>query len=180
MLQAFRKSVPSREKKFRLDQYFGQALISCPKLSRCMIRAWYAILPSTNEERSAPSCMNLPRRLSLGTMTVDTGFRKNPISSSALRSHASIDVKTVWILEAIGQAMSESLTVVHPVPFSIGRKAGCSLQLQSRTVSSHHADLTVRDSSLLLIDRQSTNFQRRMMWVSMRQGTTPSQRHAHI
>ena len=30
------------------------------------------------------------------------------------------------------------------------------------------------------IDRQSTNFQRRMMWVSMRQGTTPSQRHAHI
>jgi EAL domain-containing protein (putative c-di-GMP-specific phosphodiesterase class I) len=90
-------------------------------------------------------------------MTVETGILKGPISTGALRSHAPSDVKTVWILEAIGQTMSESLTVVHPVPFSIGRKAGCSLQLQSRTVSSHHADLTVRDSNLLLIDRQSTN-----------------------
>ncbi|MFO0180732.1 MAG: FHA domain-containing protein, partial [bacterium] len=72
-------------------------------------------------------------------------------------SRSSMAVKTVWILEAVGQAMPEWLTVIQPVPFSIGRKAGCCLQLQSRAVSSHHADLTIRDSNLFLIDRQSTN-----------------------
>ena len=79
-----------------------------------------------------------------------------PISTAARRSvHA--DTKTVWILASVGNQVSNALTVVHPVPFSIGRKAGCSLQLPSKTVSSHHADLTSRDGQLILIDRQSTN-----------------------
>jgi EAL domain-containing protein (putative c-di-GMP-specific phosphodiesterase class I) len=80
----------------------------------------------------------------------------NPISASARRSSVA-DTKAVWILAAINQQVSNALTVVHPVPFSIGRKAGCSLQLPSKTVSSHHADLTIRDGNLVLIDRQSTN-----------------------
>ncbi|MEQ1827895.1 MAG: FHA domain-containing protein, partial [Pirellula sp.] len=80
----------------------------------------------------------------------------NPISASSRRP-CPTDMKTVWILASINQQVSNALTVVHPVPFSIGRKAGCSLQLPSRTVSSHHADLTIRDGVLVLIDRQSTN-----------------------
>ncbi len=86
----------------------------------------------------------------------DIALIHNPISDGPRRS-ISGETKTVWILASVGNQISDALTVVHPVPFSIGRKAGCSLQLQSKTVSSHHADLTCRDGQLILIDRQSTN-----------------------
>ena len=79
-----------------------------------------------------------------------------PISTRSRMSGLS-ETKTVWILASVGMQVSNALTVIYPVPFSIGRKAGCSLQLASRTVSSHHADLTVRDGNLVLIDRNSTN-----------------------
>ncbi len=86
----------------------------------------------------------------------DNALAHKPISTAARRSMCS-ETKTVWILASVGNQISNALTVIHPVPFSIGRKAGCSLQLQSKTVSSHHADLTNRDGHLVLIDRQSTN-----------------------
>ncbi|XZE19671.1 EAL domain-containing protein [Pirellulaceae bacterium SH449] len=89
-------------------------------------------------------------------MIVDAGLCNRPVSTQSRRSLSS-DSKLVWLLEKIGQSEIDSLTVIYPVPFSIGRKAGCSLQLQSRTVSSHHADLSIRDGGLVLIDRQSTN-----------------------
>ena len=79
-----------------------------------------------------------------------------PNSTGARRTN-SVESKTVWILASVGNQVSNALTVVHPVPFSIGRKTGCSLQLPSKAVSSHHADLTNRDGHLVLIDRQSTN-----------------------
>ncbi len=78
-----------------------------------------------------------------------------PISTGARRSPG--EATSVWILASVGNQISNALTVVHPVPFSIGRKAGCSLQLPSKAVSSHHADLAIRDGNLVLIDRQSTN-----------------------
>jgi EAL domain-containing protein (putative c-di-GMP-specific phosphodiesterase class I) len=89
-------------------------------------------------------------------MIGEQGLISSPLSTSSRRS-ISVESKSVWMLEKIGQSNSDSLTVVYPVPFSIGRKAGCSLQLQSRTVSSHHADLSIREGQLVLIDRQSTN-----------------------
>lgn len=89
-------------------------------------------------------------------MNSDIAFNHKPISTAARRS-ISVETKTVWILASVGQQISNALTVIHPVPFSIGRKAGCSLQLPSKTVSSHHADLTIRDGQLVLLDRQSTN-----------------------
>jgi EAL domain-containing protein (putative c-di-GMP-specific phosphodiesterase class I) len=49
------------------------------------------------------------------------------------------------------------LTVLHPFPFVIGRKTGCSLQLNSRAVSSRHAEFVVRENQLVLVDLQSTN-----------------------
>jgi len=78
-----------------------------------------------------------------------------PISTAARRS--SSEKKTVWILASVGSQITNALTVIHPIPFSVGRKTGCSLQLPSKTVSSHHADFSIRDGQLLLIDRQSTN-----------------------
>ncbi len=89
-------------------------------------------------------------------MNSDIALNHKPISTTARRS-ASVETKTVWILACVGQQVSNALTVIHPVPFSIGRKAGCSLQLPSQTVSGHHADLTIRDGNLVLVDRQSTN-----------------------
>jgi len=49
------------------------------------------------------------------------------------------------------------LTVIHPFPFSIGRKSGNSLQINSRAVSSQHAEIQILDDDLILVDRQSTN-----------------------
>jgi EAL domain-containing protein (putative c-di-GMP-specific phosphodiesterase class I) len=89
-------------------------------------------------------------------MNSNLAVANNPISTNARRFNSG-EVKTVWILASVGQQVSNALTVIHPVPFSIGRKSGCSFQLQSKTVSSHHADLTVRDGQLVLIDRNSTN-----------------------
>jgi len=80
-----------------------------------------------------------------------------PNANSSSRRTAMAESKAVWILSAVGTPATNSLTVIHPVPFSIGRKPGCSMQLPSRAVSSLHADLTVRDGQLLLIDRNSTN-----------------------
>ncbi|HUP79826.1 MAG TPA: EAL domain-containing protein [Pirellula sp.] len=88
-------------------------------------------------------------------MISDFALNHKPISPGSRRSPA--EPKVVWILSSVGNQSSNSLTVVHPVPFSIGRKPGCSLQLQSKAVSSHHADLTARDGNLVLIDRNSTN-----------------------
>ena len=88
-------------------------------------------------------------------MTSDIAHFHKPISTALRRGPA--EKKTVWILASVGNQVSNALTVVHPIPFSIGRKAGCSLQLPSKTVSSHHADLTSRDGHLILNDRQSTN-----------------------
>ncbi|MFN9914293.1 MAG: FHA domain-containing protein, partial [Pirellulaceae bacterium] len=49
------------------------------------------------------------------------------------------------------------LTVLQPLPFTIGRKPGNSLQLNSRAVSSFHAEFVENEYGLLLVDHQSTN-----------------------
>jgi EAL domain-containing protein (putative c-di-GMP-specific phosphodiesterase class I) len=61
------------------------------------------------------------------------------------------------MLESLGEQPMEDLTVIHPFPFSIGRKVGCSLQIPSKTISGHHADLIMQEGELFVIDRDSTN-----------------------
>ena len=77
------------------------------------------------------------------------------------RSHSlgmSSASKVAWILVGVGNVQSaHPMTVLHPTPFSVGRKPGCSLQINSKTVSSHHADFEVHDGQLILTDRASTN-----------------------
>ena len=66
--------------------------------------------------------------------------------------------KKVWILAAVGtDSPSNPLTVLHPSPFTVGRKPGQLLQINSRTVSNEHATLCVQDDGLLLTDNISTN-----------------------
>lgn len=65
---------------------------------------------------------------------------------------------SIWMLASVNPSQQiNPLTVIHPMPFSIGRKSGNSLQLNSRAVSSQHAELVERDGDLILVDRQSTN-----------------------
>lgn len=64
----------------------------------------------------------------------------------------------IWMLASVNPSQQiNPLTVIHPIPFSIGRKSGNSLQLNSRAVSSHHAEINFHDGELILTDRQSTN-----------------------
>lgn len=81
---------------------------------------------------------------------------RTPLSSIARRFSVG-ENRSVWILASVGQQTTDNLTVIHPIPFSVGRKVGCSLQLPSKTVSGHHADLILRDGKLIVVDRESTN-----------------------
>jgi len=74
------------------------------------------------------------------------------------RPNANSDRPVVWMLASVNPSQQTSpLTVIHPIPFSVGRKSGNSLQLNSRAVSSQHAELYIRDGQLILSDLQSTN-----------------------
>jgi EAL domain-containing protein (putative c-di-GMP-specific phosphodiesterase class I) len=67
-------------------------------------------------------------------------------------------VSTGWFLADVSShATKNDLIAIESSPFSVGRKPGCSLQLNARTVSGHHADLLVQDGNLVLVDRGSTN-----------------------
>ncbi len=65
--------------------------------------------------------------------------------------------KAVWILASFGDQSTDTFTVIHPSPFSVGRKVGCSLQLPSKTVSGNHANLSIEDGKLTVSDLDSTN-----------------------
>lgn len=65
---------------------------------------------------------------------------------------------SIWMLASVNPAQQTSpLTVLHPIPFTIGRKSGNAMQLNSRAVSSNHAQIILRDNALVLIDNNSTN-----------------------
>ncbi len=64
----------------------------------------------------------------------------------------------VWILHAVGSEEGNNpLTVIYPTPFTVGRKPGVSLQINSRTVSSQHAEIIIESGRLILRDLGSTN-----------------------
>jgi len=79
-------------------------------------------------------------------------------TTTATRRSSNVDRPVVWILASANPWQQTSpLTVIHPIPFSIGRKSGNSLQLSSRAVSSQHAELEIYEGQLVLKDLQSTN-----------------------
>ncbi|GAB5406476.1 MAG: EAL domain-containing protein [Aureliella sp.] len=66
---------------------------------------------------------------------------------------------STWSLVSVrGSAIdAESFAVKPPLPFTIGRNVGCSIQLKSTTVSGAHAELRPHNDELWLRDLQSTN-----------------------
>ncbi len=82
----------------------------------------------------------------------------NKVVRHSTRGQHDASSQKVWILAAVGaETISDPLTVVFPMPFTIGRKPGMCLQINSRTVSSQHAELFVEGEHLILRDLGSTN-----------------------
>ncbi|QDV23691.1 Putative cyclic-di-GMP phosphodiesterase AdrB [Aureliella helgolandensis] len=54
-------------------------------------------------------------------------------------------------------ADEQHIQVVPPFPFSIGRRPGCSLQLNYKTISGTHAELRLEGEQLWVSDLNSTN-----------------------
>jgi EAL domain-containing protein (putative c-di-GMP-specific phosphodiesterase class I) len=80
-----------------------------------------------------------------------------PSTTTSRRGHYG-PKPVVWMLASVNSAQQiNPLTVVHPLPFSIGRKTGNNLQINSKAVSSNHAEIVERENELWLVDRQSTN-----------------------
>jgi EAL domain-containing protein (putative c-di-GMP-specific phosphodiesterase class I) len=80
-------------------------------------------------------------------------------TDDSLAAPASTDEQqSTWILvRGVGQANDEQAIPVSPVPFTVGRKPGCRLQLNYKTISGHHADLTTDHDQLWVNDLGSTN-----------------------
>lgn len=64
-----------------------------------------------------------------------------------------------WALKSVGNTGStdQSIAIEPPLPFTIGRNVGCSVQLKSNTVSGAHAELRPHNDELWIRDLQSTN-----------------------
>ncbi|HBE70678.1 MAG TPA: diguanylate phosphodiesterase [Planctomycetaceae bacterium] len=64
-----------------------------------------------------------------------------------------------WSLCSVrdGAVGSEDFTVEPNLPFTIGRNAGCTVRLNSHTVSGAHAELRPHQDALWIRDLQSTN-----------------------
>jgi EAL domain-containing protein (putative c-di-GMP-specific phosphodiesterase class I) len=80
--------------------------------------------------------------------------------TTGARSHAGDDVETSWtLLPGTGKSRdnNQESILVDPSPFTIGRRPGCSLQLNYKTISGNHAELLLENGQLWVADRNSTN-----------------------
>jgi EAL domain-containing protein (putative c-di-GMP-specific phosphodiesterase class I) len=65
--------------------------------------------------------------------------------------------QTRWFLEHVSNAPAKWMVPIEPVPFIIGRDGDCSLTLQSKWVSRHHAAIHRSGDLLWIRDLGSTN-----------------------
>lgn len=61
-----------------------------------------------------------------------------------------------WMLVRAASSGHEPI-VAWPLPFRIGRRQGCALQLNSKAISGHHAELHQEGNQLWVTDLNSTN-----------------------
>ncbi|MCA9127518.1 MAG: EAL domain-containing protein [Planctomycetales bacterium] len=79
----------------------------------------------------------------------------NPMVYADNLSHQA---ESTWILLRSGGGVDNQTTMlVPPFPFTVGRRPGCSLQLNYKTISGNHAELNVSGNQLWLTDLNSTN-----------------------
>jgi len=62
-----------------------------------------------------------------------------------------------WLLENVSDASEKWTIAVEPFPFTVGRDDDCSLALQSKWISRHHAQIQTSGGLLWIRDLGSTN-----------------------
>ncbi len=75
---------------------------------------------------------------------------------STSRQSAAVD-RLRWMLVPAASSGGHEPIVAWPLPFRIGRRQGCVLQLNSKAISGHHAELHQVDDQLWVTDLNSTN-----------------------
>ncbi len=89
---------------------------------------------------------------------VTTMANINPfLESQAADSPPLSDEATRWSLVRGTAGQEEESIPINPTPFSVGRRPGCSLQLNHKTVSGQHAILEIQDDDVFVVDDGSTN-----------------------
>jgi EAL domain-containing protein (putative c-di-GMP-specific phosphodiesterase class I) len=78
------------------------------------------------------------------------------IAPLSLNHEHAIEAST-WTLIRGSVVEGEQQVLVAPTPFSVGRRPGSSLQINSKTVSGLHATLTIEGDELWVDDSGSTN-----------------------
>lgn len=81
-------------------------------------------------------------------------------NTAGAKSVGGNDIETSWILlRGTGKSKEgdDESILVYPIPFSVGRRPGCSLQLNFKTISGNHAELTLDHDQLWVSDLNSTN-----------------------
>lgn len=79
----------------------------------------------------------------------------NPVDSKLTSAD---ETDAAWTLvRGTGDSNDSESVPIAPIPFTIGRRPGCSLQLNYKTVSGNHAELTVERNQLWVFDLNSTN-----------------------
>ncbi len=76
------------------------------------------------------------------------------------RQGSNDEIETSWTLvqgTSKSAASDQQTILVHPCPFTVGRRPGCSLQLNFKTISGNHAELTLESGQLWVNDLKSTN-----------------------
>lgn len=80
----------------------------------------------------------------------------SPLPPFGLSTEHYVGAST-WTLMRCGHEEGNQQVVVSPVPFTIGRRPGSSLQINSRTISGTHATLFTSADELWVEDNGSTN-----------------------
>ncbi len=91
--------------------------------------------------------------------SIDSQIKPAARSNTTARP-GSDDTETSWTLVQGTSRSADSdqqSILVNPCPFSVGRRPGCSLQLNFKTISGNHAELTIDGGQLWVSDLNSTN-----------------------
>lgn len=91
------------------------------------------------------------------TKEARTSSSPQTTNGAARHSVEGPQATSVWVLVRSDSTSDPQQIPISPVPFDVGRRPGCSLQVNSRTVSGSHAVLTIEGNRLRVKDLQSTN-----------------------
>lgn len=114
----------------------------------------FKVLSPVGGEQRIPKLLG--RIVSMDSSILSAPFSQIP----GERSFPKDGIETSWtLLRGTGKSIEhdEQSILVHPLPFSVGRRPGCSMQLNFKTISGNHAELTVENNQLWVTDLNSTN-----------------------